>query len=44
VQILIKARSRPRLRELVDLALEDAVGKGLDPRSVKLEIDPINMM
>jgi primosomal protein N' (replication factor Y) len=44
MQLLIKARSRPRLREIVDAAIADASAQGVDSRSVRLEIDPINLM
>ena len=44
IQILIKSRSRPRLRELVDMAFADVNERGGDLRSVNLEIDPINLM
>ena len=44
IQLLVKSRSRPRLREVVDLALADAAEHGADLRSVNLEIDPINLM
>jgi primosomal protein N' (replication factor Y) len=44
IQILIKSRSRPRLREVIDIALADATERGCDLRSVNLEIDPINLM
>src|SRR5205085_6820459 len=42
VQILLKSRSRPRLRELVQLALTDAANTpGCDAGSVNVEIDPM---
>jgi primosomal protein N' (replication factor Y) len=44
IQILIKSRSRPRLREVIDIALAEATERGADLRSVNLEIDPINLM
>jgi len=44
IQILVKSRSRPRLREVIDIALANAVERGCDLRSVNLEIDPINLM
>ena len=43
--ILLKARSRPRLRELLDLALASAAQTpACDLQAVNLEIDPINLM
>jgi primosomal protein N' (replication factor Y) len=44
IQLLIKARSRPRLREVIDMALAGAAARDVDLRSVNLEIDPINLM
>ena len=44
IQILIKSRSRPRLREIIDIAFANAAARGCDLRSVNLEIDPINLM
>jgi primosomal protein N' (replication factor Y) len=44
IQILLKSRSRPRLREVIDLALADVIECGQDLRNVNLEIDPINLM
>ncbi len=44
IQILIKSRSRPRLREVIDIAFADAAARGCDLRSINLEIDPINLM
>ena len=45
VQILLKSRSRPRLRELVQLALADAARTpGCDAGSVNVEIDPVSLM
>jgi primosomal protein N' (replication factor Y) len=44
IQILIKSRSRPRLREVIDIAIANATERGCDLRSVNLEIDPINLM
>jgi primosomal protein N' (replication factor Y) len=43
--ILLKARSRPRLRELLDLALANAAQTpSCDLQAVNLEIDPVNLM
>ncbi|MDQ5838503.1 MAG: primosomal protein N' [Acidobacteriota bacterium] len=45
VQILLKSRSRPRLRELIQLALTDAANTpGCDAASVNVEIDPVSLM
>jgi primosomal protein N' (replication factor Y) len=45
IQILLKARNRPRLREILDLALANAAASGnCDIQSVNLEIDPVNLM
>ncbi len=44
LQILIKARSRIRLREILDFALAGAAEKFCDLRIVNVEIDPVNLM
>jgi primosomal protein N' (replication factor Y) len=45
VQILLKSRSRPRLRMLVEMALTDAAQTpGCDAGSINVEIDPISLM
>jgi primosomal protein N' (replication factor Y) len=45
VQLLLKSRSRPRLRELVQMALADAARTpGCDAGSVNVEIDPVSLM
>jgi primosomal protein N' (replication factor Y) len=45
VQILLKSRSRPRLRTLVEMALGEASETpGCDPNSINVEIDPVNLM
>ena len=45
VQILLKSRSRPRLRALIEMALTDAARTpGCDTGSVNVEIDPVNLM
>ena len=45
VQILLKSRSRPRLRTLVQMALADAARTpGCDAGSVNVEIDPVSLM
>jgi primosomal protein N' (replication factor Y) len=44
IQILIKSRSRPRLRQLIDMALAETAARAVDLRSLNIEIDPINLM
>jgi primosomal protein N' (replication factor Y) len=44
IQILLKSRSRPRLREVIDIALANAAARAADVRAVNVEIDPINLM
>jgi primosomal protein N' (replication factor Y) (superfamily II helicase) len=45
IQILLKSRSRPRLRTVLDLALASAAEvRGCDLHSVNVEIDPVNLM
>jgi primosomal protein N' (replication factor Y) (superfamily II helicase) len=44
IQILLKSRSRPRMRQVIDMALAEAAVRGADMRSVNLEIDPVNLM
>jgi len=43
-QLLIKSRSRPRLRVVLDLGLAAATARGCDLHSVNVEIDPVNLM
>ena len=43
-QLLIKSRSRKQVRELADAALKAATDKGINLRSVNLEIDPVSIM
>lgn len=44
-QILLKSRSRPRLRTLVEMALSEcALTPGCDVNSVNVEIDPVSLM
>ena len=43
-QILIKSRSRKRLREVADAALKALANGGTNLRSINLEIDPNSMM
>ena len=44
IQLLLKSRSRPRLRATLDLALADAAERGYDQHAVNVEIDPVNLM
>ena len=44
IQILLKSRSRPRMRQVIDVALAEAAARGADLRAVNLEIDPVNLM
>jgi primosomal protein N' (replication factor Y) len=44
LQILIKARNRARLREMLDFALTEAQEKYCDLRIVYVEIDPVNLL
>ncbi|HEY0172909.1 MAG TPA: primosomal protein N' [Pyrinomonadaceae bacterium] len=45
IQLLLKSRSRPRLRTLVEMALGEAANTpGCDPGSINVEIDPVNLM
>ncbi|HEY6803160.1 MAG TPA: primosomal protein N' [Pyrinomonadaceae bacterium] len=43
-QLLIKSRSRKRLREVADAALKSVAERGVNLRSINLEIDPVSMM
>jgi primosomal protein N' (replication factor Y) len=44
IQLLLKSRSRPQLRQVIDVALAEAATRGCDLRSINVEIDPINLM
>lgn len=44
LQILIKSGSRRKLREMLDVALDEAEAAGCDLRTISLEIDPVNLM
>ena len=44
LQILVKARSRAKLRETLDFALSEAQEKFCDLRVVNVEIDPVNLL
>ena len=43
-QLLLKSRSRRSLREIADMALRSVSEKGVNLRSVNLEIDPVSIM
>jgi primosomal protein N' (replication factor Y) (superfamily II helicase) len=43
-QVLIKARSRTRAREALDVAMDRAAEAGHNARSISIEVDPINLM
>jgi len=44
VQLLVKSRSRKRMRAVIDAALAAMEKGGQDLRSVTVEIDPVSMM
>jgi primosomal protein N' (replication factor Y) len=44
IQLLVKSRSRRRMRAVIDQALKSFEEAGNDARSVTLEIDPVSMM
>ena len=43
-QLLIKSRSRRDLREIADTAMRAVAEKGINLRSINLEIDPVSIM
>jgi primosomal protein N' (replication factor Y) (superfamily II helicase) len=43
-QILIKARSRARAREALDIAMTKTLARGANPRSISIEVDPVSLM
>ncbi|MFY9556359.1 MAG: primosomal protein N' [Blastocatellia bacterium] len=43
-QILIKAQSRARAREALDMAMDKITAAAHNPRSVSIEVDPMNLM
>jgi primosomal protein N' (replication factor Y) len=43
-QILIKARSRTRAREALDMAMDRVMALGHNPRSISIEVDPVSLM
>jgi primosomal protein N' (replication factor Y) len=44
IQILLKAASRTKLRQMLDIALADAEARSCDLKIVYVEIDPVNLM
>lgn len=44
IQILVKAVSRRRLREIIEIGLDSAEELGADMRHVQLEIDPVDLI
>ncbi|MGH9967863.1 MAG: replication restart helicase PriA, partial [Pyrinomonadaceae bacterium] len=44
IQLLVKSRSRRQLRGVVDTALDSLAGRGVNLRSINLEIDPVSIM
>jgi primosomal protein N' (replication factor Y) (superfamily II helicase) len=43
-QILVKARSRKRAREALDIAMDRVLAAGHNSRSFSVEVDPISLM
>lgn len=43
-QILIKSRSRKKLREVANHGITSAIGEGVNGRSINLDIDPVSIM
>ena len=43
-QVLIKAQSRARAREALDVAMDRVTSAGHSPRSISVEVDPMNLM
>ncbi|HSB12158.1 MAG TPA: primosomal protein N' [Blastocatellia bacterium] len=43
-QILIKSQSRARAREALDIAMDRVTSAGRNPRSISVEVDPMNLM
>jgi hypothetical protein len=42
--MLLRSQSRRRLRDVLDIALNNAKAKGCDMRSIHVEIDPVSML
>jgi len=43
-QVLIKAQSRSRARQALDIAMDRVTSEGHNPRSISVEVDPMNLM
>ena len=43
-QVLIKAPSRVRAREALEVAMDSVTSAGHNPRSISIEVDPVNLM
>ena len=43
-QVLIKAQNRARAREALEVAMDRVTGAGHNPRSINIEVDPVNLM
>jgi primosomal protein N' (replication factor Y) len=43
-QVLIKAQSRARAREALDVAMDRVTSAGHNPKSIQVEVDPMNLM
>ncbi|MEN3331327.1 MAG: hypothetical protein V7641_692 [Blastocatellia bacterium] len=43
-QILIKARSRVRARDALNIAMTKMLARGANPRSISIEVDPVSLM
>jgi len=43
-QVLIKSQSRARAREALDIAMDRVTSSGHNPRSISVEVDPMNLM
>jgi primosomal protein N' (replication factor Y) len=43
-QVLIKSQSRARAREALDIAMDKVTSSGHNPRSISVEVDPMNLM
>jgi primosomal protein N' (replication factor Y) len=43
-QVLIKAPSRVRARQALEVAMDSVTSAGHNPRSISIEVDPVNLM
>jgi primosomal protein N' (replication factor Y) len=43
-QLLVKARSRKRMRDVLDVAIKNSLEQGVNTRSINLDIDPVSIM